>query len=100
MGESRNGVPDANAGIFVRCEFRSRTKSAENGGVGKIGMSIRRSFEMAVWFRSLQASQKVLRVAVGESERVKPLNFHFSLGSRWSRRAPLPNRGCRLTRHL
>ena len=78
--ESRNGVPDANAGIFVRCEFRSRTKSAENGGVGKIGMSIRRSFEMAVWFRSLQASQKVLRVAVGESERVKPLNFHFSLG--------------------
>ena len=76
--ESRNGVPDANAGIFVRCEFRSRTKSAENGGVGKIGMSIRRSFEMAVWFRSLQASQKVLRVAVGESERVKPLNFHTS----------------------
>ena len=41
-------------------------------------MSIRRSFEMAVWFRSLQASQKVLRVAVGESERVKPLNFHTS----------------------
>jgi len=60
-------------------------------------MSIRRSFEMAVWFRSLQASQKVLRVAVGESERVKPLNFHFSLGSwillsSWSR----AERRCRI----
>ena len=65
-------------------------------------MSIRRSFEMAVWFRSLQASQKVLRVAVGESERVKPLNFHFSLGylGPAEPRAPLPDRGCRLTRHL
>jgi hypothetical protein len=44
--EARNGVPDANAGISSFAVFRSRTRKAENGvAVGKIGMSIRRSFE-------------------------------------------------------